>query len=155
MRAGGALVVVDNDDDPYNSVREWWNTAPNGYATPRQHLFAQLRIAADASGLFHVGKGVVLAERVSPAALTYEADGGETLRGFARQAAAAIHLPWSETNALVLRRGPYVIAAGLDDSIPNAGRSRCIGASSISSTQIFPYCTASRSRPERAICSST
>ncbi len=120
VRAGGALVVVDNDDDPYNSVREWWNTAPNAFATPRQHLFAQLGIPADASGLFHVGRGVVLAERVSPAALSYESDGGDTVRGFARQAAAAIHLNWSETDALVLRRGPYVIAAGLDDSIPNA-----------------------------------
>jgi hypothetical protein len=120
VRAGGALVVVDNDDDPYNSVREWWNTAPNAYATPRQHLFAQLGISADASGLFHVGKGVVLAERVSPAALSYESDGGDTVRGYARQAAAAIHLTWSESNALVLRRGPYVIAGGLDDSIPNA-----------------------------------
>lgn len=119
VRAGGALVVVDNDDDPYNSVREWWNTAPNAYSTPRQHLFAQLGIAADASGLFHVGRGVVLSERVSTAALSYQADGGETVRGYARQAAAAIHLPWSETSALVLRRGPYTIAAGLDDSIPN------------------------------------
>jgi hypothetical protein len=120
VRSGGALVVVDNDDDPYNSVREWWNTAPNAYATPRQHLFTQLGIPADASGLFHVGKGVVLAERVSPAALSYASDGGDTVRGYARQAAAGTHLNWSETNALVLRRGPYVIAAGLDDSIPNA-----------------------------------
>ena len=120
VRAGGALVVVDNDDDPYNAVREWWNTAPNAFATPRQHLFEQLSIPADASGLFHVGRGVVLAERVSPAALSYQANGGDTVRGYARQAVAAIHLPWSETSALVLRRGPYVIAAGLDDSIPNA-----------------------------------
>ncbi|HKN21693.1 MAG TPA: hypothetical protein VJX73_09765 [Terracidiphilus sp.] len=120
VRGGGALVVVDNDDDPYNAVREWWNTAPNAFTTPRQHLFVKLGIPADASGLFHVGRGVVLAERVSPAALSYESDGGNTVRGFARQAAAAIHLPWSESNALVLRRGPYVIAAGLDDSIPNA-----------------------------------
>jgi hypothetical protein len=120
VRAGGALVVVDNDDDPYDAVREWWNTAPLSYSTPRQHLFAQLGIPANASGLFHVGRGIVLSERISPAALTYQADGGETLRSDARQAAAAIHLPWSETSALVLRRGPYVIAAGLDDALPNA-----------------------------------
>ncbi|MDR3754059.1 MAG: hypothetical protein P4K78_09435, partial [Terracidiphilus sp.] len=120
VRAGGALVVVDNDDDPYNQVREWWNTAPNAFVTPRQHLFAQLGIPADATGLFRVDRGVVLSERVSPAALAYESDGGETVRGIAREAVAAIHLPWSETTALVLRRGPYVIAAGLDDSIPNA-----------------------------------
>lgn len=120
VRQGGALVVLDNDDDPYNAVREWWNTAPNSYKTPREHLFAQLGIPLEGSGLFHVGRGVVLSERVSPAALTYQANGGDTVRGFARQAAQAVHLPWSETNAMVLRRGPYVIAAGLDESIPNA-----------------------------------
>jgi hypothetical protein len=120
VREGGALVVLDNDDDPYNAVREWWNTAPNSYKTPREHLFAQLGIPPDGSGLFHIGRGIVLSERVSPAALTYQADGGNTVRGFARQAAEAVHLPWSETNALVLHRGPYIIAAGLEDSIPNA-----------------------------------
>jgi hypothetical protein len=120
VRKGGALVVLDNDDDPYNAVREWWNTPPNSYKTPRKHLFAQLGIPLDGSGLFHVGRGVILSERVSPAALTYRADGGDTVRAFARQAAEAVHLPWSETNALVLRRGPYIVSAGLDASIPSA-----------------------------------
>lgn len=63
-----------------------------------------------------MGKGVVESERVSPAALTYKADGGEELRGYAQKAGAAVHLKWSETHALVLRRGPYVIAAGLADA---------------------------------------
>lgn len=120
VRNGGALVVIDNDDDPYNRVREWWNTAPNSYTTPREQLFEQLGIPKDAAGFYRIGRGVVLSERVSPAALTYRTDGGEVLRGFARQAAEAVHLPWRETSALVLRRGPWVIAAGLMESIPNA-----------------------------------
>jgi len=118
VRNGGALLVVDNDGDPYNAVREWWNTAPMAFKTPREHLFKLLGIPADGEGMFHVGRGVVLSERVSPAALTYKQDGADTLRGYAKQAAAAVHLPWNETSALVLRRGPYVIAAGLDESIP-------------------------------------
>jgi hypothetical protein len=118
VRNGGALLVVDNDDDPYNAVREWWNTSPMDFKTPREHLFKLLGIPADGEGLFHVGKGVVVSERVSPAALTYRADGGDTLRGYALQAAAAVRLKWSETGALVLRRGPYVVAAGLDDAMP-------------------------------------
>lgn len=118
VRSGGALLVVDNDDDPYNAVREWWNTAPMQFKTPREHLFKLLGIPADGEGLFHVGKGVVVSERVSPAALTYRADGGDTLRGYAKLAAAAVHLKWSETSALVLRRGPYLVAAGLDEAMP-------------------------------------
>lgn len=120
VRAGGALVVVDNDDDPYNAVREWWNTSSNFYATPRQHLFAALGIPKDASGMFKVGSGVVVSARLSPAASTYQQDGDAAIRKLARQAASAVHLQWNETNALVLRRGPYIVAAGLDESIPSA-----------------------------------
>src|SRR5581483_2882409 len=47
VKAGGALVVVDDDRDPYNHVRSWWNTAPHSYSTPRQHLFEQLGLPGD------------------------------------------------------------------------------------------------------------
>jgi hypothetical protein len=120
VHKGGALLVVDNDEDPYNAVREWWNTAPLSYKTPRQDLFHTLGIPIDGEGLFHVGHGVVLSVRLSPAALTYQKDGGEQLRNLARRASQSVHLTWSETNAIVLRRGPYVVAAGLDESVPNA-----------------------------------
>lgn len=117
VRAGGALVVVDNDADPYNAVREWWNTAPHHFKTPRQHLLQSLGLPLDASGLHRVGRGVVVRESASPAALTYAPEGADTLRALVRQAAAAVKLPWKETNALVLRRGPYTIASGLSESV--------------------------------------
>ncbi|HVX66287.1 MAG TPA: hypothetical protein VHA11_06790 [Bryobacteraceae bacterium] len=120
VRDGGALVVVDDDRDPYCAVREWWNTAPLAYKTPRQHLFAELGIPGDATGMHRVGRGVVLREAASPAALTYRVGGAGLVRKLARQAADAVHLDWKESNALVLRRGPYVIAAGLDESVPGA-----------------------------------
>jgi hypothetical protein len=120
VRAGGALVVVDDDNDPYNAVREWWNTAPRSYRTPREHLFETLGIPKDAAGLHKVGRGIVLRESASPAALTYKEDGAETIRKAVRQAAIAVKLPWKETSTLILRRGPYIIAAGLDESAPDA-----------------------------------
>jgi hypothetical protein len=86
------------------------------FTTPRQHLFGKLGIAKDALGLQKVGKGVVLREASSPAALTYKEDGAEFVRKAVREAAAAVKLPWKEANSLILRRGPYVIAAGLDES---------------------------------------
>ena len=45
VKRGGALVVVDDDSDPYRAVREWWNTGERHYATPRNHLFQQLGLA--------------------------------------------------------------------------------------------------------------
>ena len=67
-----------------------------------------------------VGKGYVIRENVSPAALTYQKDGDEVVRAATQKAAAAIGLPWHESNALVLSRGPFVVAAGLDESVPDA-----------------------------------
>lgn len=120
VRKGGALVIVDNDDDPYNAVREWWNTAPNSFKTPRQHLFKLLGLQQDAAGLHRVGRGVVVSERSSPAAFSLAEGGGDSLRKLVQQAAQSAHIPWKESNALVLRRGPYVIAAGLDESTKDA-----------------------------------
>lgn len=120
VRKGGTLVVIDKDDDPYNAIREWWNTVPNSFKTPREDLFVKLGIAKDAIGLHHVGRGVILSERESPAASTYDKEGANKVRSYVRKAARAGHITWKETNALVLRRGPYVIAAGLDESLPSA-----------------------------------
>ena len=118
VNAGGALVVIDDDRDPYNAVREWWNTAPRSFATPRHHLFEALGLKSDANGLSRIGRGAVVYEPVSPAGLSYARDGAQRLRDWVRQASEAVRLPWKETNALSLRRGPYIIAAGLDESVP-------------------------------------
>ena len=118
VRKGGALVVVDDDSDPYNAVREWWNTEPNHFRGPREHLFKTLGLDSDARGVSRIGEGVLLREAASPAALTYEKDGAERVRALARKSAEMVKLAWSETNALVLRRGPFIIAAALDESLP-------------------------------------
>ena len=88
VRQGGALVVIDDDRDPYNAVREWWNTAPHQFHTPREHLFKVLGLDPDAHGVQRLGAGVVLYEAASPAALTYQKDGAARVRALVRQAAA-------------------------------------------------------------------
>jgi hypothetical protein len=100
-------------------VREWWNAPPLNFKTPRHHLFAALGLSNDARGMSRVGKGAVVYESQSPAAWTYDKTGGSRVRALVQSAADAVGLPWKESNALVLRRGPYVIAAGLDESVPN------------------------------------
>ncbi|HEY3861773.1 MAG TPA: hypothetical protein VGO59_07790 [Verrucomicrobiae bacterium] len=128
VKRGGLLVVCDDDGDPFNSVREWWNTNDMHYATPRQHLFEQLRLEKDNPAPRRVGKGQVVWIHRDPAELAASADGGAILADAVRKAAQSMeafpfpHFQWSETNCLLLRRGPYVIADGLDESIPGAPR---------------------------------
>ena len=123
VRAGGVLVFVDDDRDAFNGVRAWWNTAPNRYGAPREALFAQMGIAAGAApGTHRVGRGTLVYDVASPAALTYRSDGAGRIRDLVRWACRAAKLPYRETNFLALRRGPYVVAAGLDESLPDAAR---------------------------------
>lgn len=127
VKAGGALVVVDNDGDPYNAVRDWWNKAPLNYTTPRHHLFEVLGIAHDFVGSQQVGKGLVMRLNESPAALSHREDGSAVVRSAVSAAAQAVHLEWTESNALVLQRGPYIVASGLDESLPNTTSAQSIG----------------------------
>ena len=147
VRAGGTLVFVDADKDPFLAVREWWNTGGRSYRTPREHLFSVLgsqfsvlssqqegqlsdREGFDNKGTLKtqcaqdsapstqrpvpIGKGRLLYLRRSPSDLSRDPAGAQWLVDQVH--AAARNLDWKESSALVLRRGPYVIAAGMDET---------------------------------------
>lgn len=121
VKAGGTLLVCDDDSDPYNKIREWWNTNGLSFATPRGHLFRALGLADEAlpngkSAI--VEKGAVFWLHENPAKLSMATDGDVRLIAAVKQAAAQAKVIWRETNYLQLRRGPYVVAAGLSESIP-------------------------------------
>lgn len=123
VKAGGVLVFLGDDSDPFNKVRSWWNEAPYSYAAPREHLFERLGLAKDAKPrTYTVGKGALLYDTASPAALTYKSDGADHVRRLTREACRLARLAYQERNYLALRRGPYVVAAGLDESVAGAPR---------------------------------
>jgi hypothetical protein len=119
VKQGGVLVVCDRDADPYLQVRDWWNSEGKNYATPRQHLFELLGLgqAAATNQLVPVGKGGVIWLPERPADLSSSAQGAAQVVAAAQLAAKKARLKWRETNFLLLQRGPYVIAAGLEESI--------------------------------------
>ncbi|MDB5328466.1 MAG: hypothetical protein JWM57_4035, partial [Phycisphaerales bacterium] len=117
VKGGGALVVVDNDRDPFNAVREWWNTGDNKLATPRFDLFDKLGIKRDATGLSKVGDGVVVYAAKSPSVLTRNKNGATEVRDMVKEAMKAVNVEWKETGSLVLKRGPYIIAGGLEQKV--------------------------------------
>ena len=126
---------------PYNAVREWWNTAPYSTDLRASTLFETLGIPKDPRACTRWGEALCCAKLI-PAALTYKEDGAETVRKAVRQAAAeAVKLPWKETNSLVLRRGPYLVAAGLEQSRCRA-RSRTSCAAAISTCLTRSRCAA-------------
>jgi len=116
VNAGGVLVVVDDDSDPYNKVREWWNEGTFQYATPREHLFETLEGKIERNKWHSAGKGSIFWMAENPATLAKRADGAEQIIEKAKVAAGLAHVDWREKNYLLLRRGPYLVAAGLDES---------------------------------------
>lgn len=118
VKKGGVLVVCDADADPYLKVREWWNSDGLRYATPREHLFEQLGLPVNAATdeLHVVGKGGLIWMRERPANCSAGAEGAAKIVAATQKAAQAAHLKWREGNYLLLQRGPYVMAAGLDES---------------------------------------
>lgn len=116
VRRGGTLVFVDDDRDPYNQVRAWWNEKPKAFANPREAFFAELGLENAKPGTHRVDKGTVIYDAASPAALTYKPDGADHVRALVREACAAAGLEYRESDAFTLRRGPYVVAAGIGEN---------------------------------------
>ena len=125
VRKGGVLVMVDDDSDPYNRVREWWNDEGKNQRIPRQDLFAALGITDESipqssSPKVNVEKGAVVWLRESPVKFALSVEADQRLIKVAQSAVEQAGMIWKETNFLALKRGPYVIGAGLDESIPGA-----------------------------------
>ena len=119
VKRGGVLVFCDRDADPYLDVHEWWNSDGNNYNTPRQHLFKLLGLddSTAPDKFCRIGKGGVIWLRERPVDFSTTPEGADRVITAAKIAAQNIGLPWREKGYLLLQRGPYVIAAGLDEPI--------------------------------------
>ena len=111
---GGKLVYCGRDDDAFQRVREWWNTAGFNYASPADHLWQLMNIPQDApEGAYAYGKGEVRILRQNPKEFAMEGNGDARL-------IATLHdlcgKTWQEKNHYQLLRAPYRLAAVLSES---------------------------------------
>ena len=119
VKHGGVLIFCDQDADPYLKVREWWNSDGKNYCTPREHLFELLGLdkSVVTNTFQQIGKGGLIWLHERPVDFSVSAPGAARVVAAAGLAAKNIGLKWRDTNYLLLRRGKYIIAAGLDESI--------------------------------------
>ncbi|MEO8395948.1 MAG: hypothetical protein ABI700_23335, partial [Chloroflexota bacterium] len=107
----GGVLIVFGDGDLYNAVRSWWT---DKYSSPQAHLFELLGVK-DETVTAH-GRGQVMVVAQTPTELAYDPQGAQRVREVVRQAIGRISRTWNETNTLILKRGPYVIAAGMEET---------------------------------------
>ena len=120
VKNGGVLLYSGRDDDPFQTVREWWNTDGNSYAAPSDHLFGLMGIQAGApEGQYSYGKGTVYIMRHDPKEYVLPEGGDrqfvETVGTLYRDSAKAGEM--NMKNSFYLERGPYTIAAVMDESV--------------------------------------
>ena len=119
-RQGGVLIYYGRDNDPFQEVREWWNTDGCRYKAPSEHLFELLDIrAAAGQERYECGSGVVYVVRRDPKELVLEPNQDQAFVAMVRRAyeqdarAGALRMK----NHLRLQRGPYDIVAVLDENV--------------------------------------
>lgn len=119
VKHGGALVYCGEDIDPYQTVLEWWNTNGNTYRAPSEHLFEILGLQNNpVAGTYTCGKGTVTVIREDPKHFVLQAGKDAeylaTVSGVYRKATGN---KLRMKNNFLLERGPYIIAAVLDESV--------------------------------------
>lgn len=118
VKNGGVLIYYGSDQDPFQNVKEWWNTNGKSYAAPSQDLFEKLGISNRATGDFvKVGKGWVSINRKDPKdmVLTSGADSefvNQVKTAFEKNAKGGKLI---FKNNFQLQRGPYIVASVMDE----------------------------------------
>lgn len=122
VKSGGALVYSGSDQDPFQSVQEWWNTEGKNYASPSDHLFELMNIPVAAKeGIYKYGKGTVAIIRRDPKEFVIKADNSQQLldvvKNLYEKQAKAGKLIFK--NSFYLQRGVYDLVAVLEESVSN------------------------------------
>lgn len=117
VRDGGGLVYVGDGADPYHAVREWWNEEGRNAGKPEDDLFGRLGVGPEAETRPEaVGQGYARICRANPAALQKDPAGADRVMALISEMAGALKLGLRTQGHLRIQRGPYVVAAVLDES---------------------------------------
>lgn len=113
VKAGGRLIYAGRDEDPFQNVSEWWNHDGLSYPAPSCHLFDLMGLGEEPKeGRYDVGKGEVMIMRADPKEFVM-VPGGETV---VLEAVEDLYGPLAPKNHLTLERGPYLVAAVMDET---------------------------------------
>ena len=122
VKDGGVLIYSARDNDPFQTVQEWWNINGNKYESPSQHLFQKMEINKPFSeGEYKVGKGKLYILRNDPKEFILKTDGDneyiEIVTNLYNQVSDSEIV---FKNNFTLERGPYQIISVVDESVNNS-----------------------------------
>lgn len=117
VRQGGVLIYYGRDNDPFQTVREWWNSGGLNFKSPSEDLFQKLDIKSDEKGFVKRGRGYVAVVRKDPKELVLETNGAVDYLSLIDGAFSKyLHTKLLHKNYFLLKRGNYIIASVFDES---------------------------------------
>lgn len=119
VKEGGSLIYISRDKDPFQTVREWWNTDGLHFKSPADHLFQLLNIKEQASeGIYRREKGNVLIIRKDPKEFVLQANQDSKLvKAVAQLYQKTTGEALQFKNHLCLQRGNYILASVMNESV--------------------------------------
>jgi hypothetical protein len=113
----GGFLFLFGVGDGYDTVREWWNSDGADFTRPQEHLFRSFRLPREPKpGTYTHGHGSVIINPMSPAEIAHNPNGADIVVNQLRRIDPDLALG----NLLALRRGPYLVAAAMDESTDDA-----------------------------------
>ncbi len=118
VKSGGILVYCGRDNDPFQSVQEWWNTGENNYKRPSDHLFELMKMNEYPSGgEYKYGKGIVYIIRKDPKEFILEEGKDVELVNIVKKLYENKANTLNFKNNFSLTRGPYEIISVMEESV--------------------------------------
>lgn len=118
VKSGGILVYCGRDNDPFQSVQEWWNSGENDYMRPSDHLFELMGLNEFPSeGEYKYGKGTVYIIRKDPKEFVLDEGKDLELINIVKKLYEDKGDTLNFKNNFSLTRGPYEIISVLEESV--------------------------------------
>lgn len=120
VKQGGVLLYYGRDNDPFQEVKEWWNTGGKTYTSPSKHLFELMHlVVAENKMQYAYGKGKIFIVKKDPKELVLSPsmDSGfvnQVQQAYEKVAKAGKLLT---KNYFYLERGPYDVVSVMDESV--------------------------------------
>ncbi len=120
VKQGGVLIYSGRDNDPFQTVQEWWNTKGNKFNAPSEDLFLKMNLKLPVeAGTYQYGKGTVMVIRQDPKEFILESNGDQnylaSVKKMYETVAKAGTLAYK--NNFYLERGVYDLISVLDESV--------------------------------------
>ena len=122
VKDGGVLVYCGRDNDPFQTVREWWNTGDFDYKAPSDHLFEKMKIGpSPKEGEYSYGKGTIYIIRKDPKEFVLGKSNDEEF--ISKVKYLFEHNGNKEAlefkNSFYLERGPFDLVSVMEESVNN------------------------------------